>query len=136
MLDAAPPRGCRARARLRGAPLVRGEYQPVDVEVRVRLDQPEHGAAAADLDVVAVRTEAEQRPQTSGQCRLTDREHIPPPRAVLRPSCTLGNGCCPRVVLLAVAVGLPDEPRSLAALEQGVEEGLVLQRVHGSQKPS
>ena len=41
------------------------EHVPVDLDARPRLDQPEQGPAASDLDVVGVGAEAQDRPRAS-----------------------------------------------------------------------
>src|SRR6266511_1842214 len=65
----------RAVHRLLGALALAAQDQPADLQRRELRDQPEEGAAAADLDVVGMRAEHQQPPDSASHRAEDHRKH-------------------------------------------------------------
>src|SRR6266545_156742 len=65
----------RAVHRLLGALALAAQHQPADLQRRELRDQPEEGAAAADLDVVGMRAEHQQPPDSASHRAEDHRKH-------------------------------------------------------------
>jgi hypothetical protein len=92
---AARKEGVRRDARLRSAFLVRAEDDPVHVQGRIRLEQPQQRPAAADLDVVAVRPDAQDAVDpTEGKDDHAVRDGSAQTRQGPLPASSIPSSCC------------------------------------------
>ena len=131
--------GSRIAAALRSASrrrsIGRAEHDPVDLGVRVALDQGPYRTGAADLDVVAVRAQAKHAERTVIRPAPAPADHpdaLPNTRWVTvsssspSPSGAVGR----RAHWRARAVTVPDRPGRTPLSEQVLELLALLERVH------